>query len=201
MIHFSSVDDSCLCSINSIILLPLSLCSFSVFEMSESSLFIVVIVLSRFCTYSCSCSLIQTQSAVLPVRPDLHFESLSYLIISTKCASSSSDFVGPKFIRPKYETGFAHVTGVRNWLGQVVPLLKARSAPPTHDLPLKLPHVSQVILQQLANLLDMQAGWVCDGGETVNVCIHEQSLKGVQVQGEWSWGGSWGSRQSHTPFS
>jgi hypothetical protein len=59
---------------------------------------------------------------------------------------------------------------------RVVPLLKPRSVPPTHDLPLKLPHVSQVFLQQLANIHVMQAGWVWDGGETVNVCIHAQSL-------------------------
>ena len=64
------------------------------------------------------------------------------------------------------------------------------SVPPTHDLPLKVSHVSQLFLQQLANLHAMQAGWVWDGGETVNVCIHGQSLKGVQVKGESSWGGS-----------
>jgi len=33
----------------------------------------------------------------------------------------------------------------------VVPLLRTHSVPPTHDLPLKLPHVSKVFLQQLAN--------------------------------------------------
>jgi len=62
------------------------------------------------------------------------------------------------------------------------PLLKTRSAPTTHDLPLKLPHLSQVFLQQLPNLHVMQAGWVWDGGENVNVCIHGQSLKGVQAR-------------------
>ena len=75
-------------------------------------------------------------------------------------------------------------------LSLLFPLLKTRSVPHlTHDLPLKLPHLSQVFLQQLANLHVMQAGWVWDGGETVNVCIHGQSLKGVQVKGESGWVG------------
>ena len=33
---------------------------------------------------------------------------------------------------------------------QLVPLLRTHSVPPTHDLPLKVSHVSQVFLQQLA---------------------------------------------------
>jgi len=33
---------------------------------------------------------------------------------------------------------------------------------------MKLPHVSQLFLQQLANLHVMQAGWVWDGGDSVN---------------------------------
>ena len=70
----------------------------------------------------------------------------------------------------------------------VVPLLRTHSAPSTHDLLLKLLHVSQVFLQQLANPHVIQAGWVWDKGETVDVCIHGQSLKGVQVKGESGWG-------------
>ena len=66
---------------------------------------------------------------------------------------------------------------------------------------LKLPHASQVFLQQLANPHVIQAGWGWDEGETVDVCIHGQSLKGVQVKRESSWGGSWGSRHSHTPLT
>ena len=52
---------------------------------------------------------------------------------------------------------------------QVVPLLRTHIAPPTHDHPLKMPHVSQVFLQQLANLHVLQAasGWVWGGGGTV----------------------------------
>jgi len=84
---------------------------------------------------------------------------------------------------------------------QVVPLLRTHSVPPTHDLPLKLPHVSQVFLQQLANPHFIQAGWVWDEGETVDVCIHGQSFNGVQVKGESGWGGSWGSRHSNNPLS
>ena len=37
----------------------------------------------------------------------------------------------------------------------VVPLLRTHSVPPTHDLPLKLPHVSKVFLQQLC----MKQNW------------------------------------------
>jgi len=55
----------------------------------------------------------------------------------------------------------------------------------THCLPLKLSPVPQVFLQQLANPHFIQAGWVWDEGGTVNVCIHGQSLKGVQVKGEY----------------
>jgi len=73
---------------------------------------------------------------------------------------------------------------------QVVPLLRIHSVPPTHDLPLKLPHVSQVFFQQLANPHVIQAGWVWDEGETVDVCIRGHSLKEVQVKGESGWGGS-----------
>ena len=54
----------------------------------------------------------------------------------------------------------------------VVPLPRTHSVPPTHDLLLKLLHVSQVFLQQLANPHVIQAGWVWDEGETVDVCIH-----------------------------
>ena len=72
----------------------------------------------------------------------------------------------------------------------VLPLLRTYSVPPTHDLPLKLPLVSQVFLQQLANPHVIQAGWVWDEGETVDFCTHGQSLKGVQVKGESGWGGS-----------
>jgi len=71
-----------------------------------------------------------------------------------------------------------------------VPLLRIHSVPPTHDLPLKVPHVSQVFLQQLANPHVIQAGWVLDKGETVDVWIHGQSLKTVQVKGESGWGDS-----------
>ena len=60
---------------------------------------------------------------------------------------------------------------------QVVPLLRTHCVPPTHDLPLKVPHVSQVFLQQVANPHVIQAGWVWDEGETVEVCIHGQSLR------------------------
>jgi len=67
---------------------------------------------------------------------------------------------------------------------QVVPLLRSHSVLPTHDCPLKLPHVSQVFLQQLSNPHVIQAGWVWDEGQAVDVCIHGQSLKGVQVKGE-----------------
>ena len=67
---------------------------------------------------------------------------------------------------------------------QVIPLLSTHSVTPTHDLPLKLPHVSQVFLQQLANPHFIQAGWVHKEGGTVNVCIHGQSLKEVPVKGE-----------------
>jgi len=81
---------------------------------------------------------------------------------------------------------------------QLVPLLRTQSA---HNLPLKLPHVPQVFLQQqLANPHVIQAGWVWDEGETADVCIHGQSFKGVQVKGESSWGGSWGSRNLHAPL-
>jgi len=73
-------------------------------------------------------------------------------------------------------------------LTQVVPLLRTDSVLP--HLPLKLPHVSQVFFQQLANPHVIQAGWVWDEGETVDVCIHGQSLKGVQVKRESTWGGS-----------
>ena len=73
---------------------------------------------------------------------------------------------------------------------QVVPLLRTHSVPPTHDLPLKLSHVSQVCLQQLAKPHVTQDGWVCDEGESVDVCIHGQSLKAVQVKGESGWGSS-----------
>jgi len=62
---------------------------------------------------------------------------------------------------------------------QVVPLLRTHSVLPTHDLHLKLPHVSQVFLQQLANSHDKQPGWVWDEGGTVNVCTN-----GVQIKGE-----------------
>jgi len=51
---------------------------------------------------------------------------------------------------------------------------------------MKLPRVSQVFLQQLINLHAVQAAWVWDG----NVCIHGQSLKGVQVKIESGWGNS-----------
>ena len=73
---------------------------------------------------------------------------------------------------------------------QVVPLIRTHSVPPTHDLPLKLPHVSHVFLQQLANPHVIQAGQVSDEGETVDVRIHGQSLMGIQVKGESGWGGS-----------
>ena len=73
---------------------------------------------------------------------------------------------------------------------QVVPLLRTHSVAPTHDLPLKLPHVSQVFLQQLANPHVIPAGWVWDEGENVDICIHGQSLNGIQVKGESGWGGS-----------
>jgi len=69
------------------------------------------------------------------------------------------------------------------------PLLRARSVPPTHDLPVKLPHVSKVFLQQLANPHVMQVGWVWDEAGTVDVCIHGQFLRGIQVMGESGWGG------------
>jgi len=59
-----------------------------------------------------------------------------------------------------------------------------------YHLPLKLSHVSQVLFQQLANPHVIQAGWVWDERETVDVWIHGQSLKGVQVKGESGCGGS-----------
>jgi len=62
---------------------------------------------------------------------------------------------------------------------QVVPLLRTHSVSPNHDVPLKLSHVSQVFLQQFTNPHVIQLGWVWDEGETVDVCIHGQSLKGV----------------------
>ena len=65
---------------------------------------------------------------------------------------------------------------------KVVPLVRTHSVPPTHDLPLKLTHLSQVFLQQLAKPHGIQAGWTWDEGGTVNVCIHRQSLKAVQVK-------------------
>jgi len=45
-------------------------------------------------------------------------------------------------------------------------------------------------LQQLANPHVIQAGWVWEEGETVDVWIHGQSLKRVQVKGESGWDGS-----------
>ena len=50
-----------------------------------------------------------------------------------------------------------------------MPPLRTHSVPPTYHLPLKLPYVSQVFLQQLANLHVIQAGWVWDGGGTVSL--------------------------------
>jgi len=79
------------------------------------------------------------------------------------------------------------VSGATIQSTQVVPLLRTHSVHPTHDLPLKLPHVSQVFLQQLANPHVIQAGWVWDEGETVDVWIHLQSWKGAQVKEESGW--------------
>jgi len=75
---------------------------------------------------------------------------------------------------------FQVMPSVTAWLSshtQVVPLLITHSTPPTHDLPLKLPRVSQVFLQQLANPHVIQAGWVWDEGEPVDVWIHGQSCE------------------------
>ena len=47
--------------------------------------------------------------------------------------------------------------------------------------------MSQVFLQQLANPHVIQAGWVWDEGETVDVWIHLQSWKGAQVKEESGW--------------
>ena len=66
---------------------------------------------------------------------------------------------------------------------QVVPLLRTHSVLPTHDLHLKLPHVSQVFLQQLANLHVIQAGWVWDGGGTVSL-YSWTLLEGSRDQGK-----------------
>ena len=69
------------------------------------------------------------------------------------------------------------------------PLVRAHPVLPTHDLPVKLPHVSKVFLQQLANPHVMQVGWVWDEAGTVDACIHGQFLRGIQVKGESGWGG------------
>ena len=63
---------------------------------------------------------------------------------------------------------------------QVVPQLRTHSVHPTHDLL----HVSEVFIQQFANPHVIHVGWVWGEGGIVNVCIHGQSVKGVQVQGE-----------------
>jgi len=119
---------------------------------------------------------------------------MGYILVLT---STSTSFKKTNYLRNgviwRFERMSSHT--------QVIPLLSTHSVTPTHDLPLQLPHVSQVFLQQPANPHFIQAGWVYEEGGTVNVCIHGQSLKGEHVNGEFGWGGTWGSWHSHTRLS
>jgi len=82
---------------------------------------------------------------------------------SNNCQPSSHWLLFNVTIHNPYPTWFPHKRRkavlallltcgfTRNYqVTQLVPLLRNHSVPPTHDLPLKVSHVSQVFLQQLA---------------------------------------------------